>query len=84
MVTLAHPTRMNTGARPVLGKTTAEKIHGASTAPEHRHKENTMHKVAHQVMVIYDWISGPARSQQERQAYKLAEAGQQACGRLVV
>ena len=35
-----------------------------------------MHKVAHQVIVFYDLISGPAMSQQERKAYKIAEAGQ--------
>ena len=84
MVTLARPTRIKTGSRPVVGKEIPEQIHGDYTAPNHQNKEQIMHKVAHQVMVIYDWISGPAMSQQERQAYKLAEAGHLACGRLVV
>jgi len=34
-----------------------------------------MHKVAHQFIVILDWISGPAMTQQERHAHKIAEAG---------
>ena len=34
-----------------------------------------MHKVAHQIIVIYDWVSGPAMSEKERMAYKIAEAG---------
>ena len=33
-----------------------------------------MHKAAHQIMVIYDWVSGPAMTERERMAYKLAEA----------
>ena len=33
-----------------------------------------MRKVAHQIMVIYDWVSGPAMTERERMAYKLAEA----------
>jgi hypothetical protein len=75
MVILANPTRINAGSRPVVGKQISEKINGASTAPEHRHKENTMHKVARQFIVILDWISGPAMTQQERHAHKIAEAG---------
>ena len=34
-----------------------------------------MRKVAHQIMVIYDWASGPAMTEQERMAYKIAESG---------
>ena len=33
-----------------------------------------MRKMAHQIMAIYDWASGPAMTEQERMAYKLAEA----------
>jgi len=33
-----------------------------------------MHKVAHQFIVILDWIAGPAMTQQERHAHKIAEA----------
>ena len=43
-----------------------------------------MHKVAHQIMVIYDWVSGPAMTQQERLAYKLAEAEHTGGSRLIV
>ena len=43
-----------------------------------------MHKVAHQIAVIYDWVSGPAMSQRERQAHKLAEASNLSRTRLVV
>ena len=74
MVILERPTRIKTGERPVVGKVTLEKIGGASTAPVHQHKENTMHKVVHQVVVFYDWLSGPAMSVQERTAAKIAEA----------
>ena len=74
MVTLARPTRIKTGSKPVDGKPTSGKIHGATAAPDHRHKENTMHKIAHQVVVFYDWLSGPAMSVQERTAAKIAEA----------
>ena len=43
-----------------------------------------MHKVAHQIMVIYDWVSGPAMTEQERMAHKLVEAGNVGNSRLVV
>ncbi len=84
MVTLARPTRIKTGSRPVVGKVTSEKIDGASTAPAHQHKENTMHKIAHQVVVFHDWLSGPAMSEKERSAAKLAEAGRFAGSRMLV
>ena len=74
MVILEHSTSIKTGSRPVVETATLEKIHGASTAPVHQHKENTMHKVVHQVVVFYDWLSGPAMSEQERTAAKIAEA----------
>lgn len=74
MVTLARPTRIRTGSKPAVGKGTTEKISGASTAPNHKHEENTMHKVAHQIMAIYDWVSGPAMSDQERLNSKIAQA----------
>ena len=84
MVTLARPTRIKTGSRPVVGKETTGKIHGASKAPDHQQKENMMHKVAHQIMVIYDWVSGPAMSEQERMAHKIAEAGHLGNTRMIV
>lgn len=33
-----------------------------------------MHKVAHRIKVIYDWVSGPAMSDRERKAHQIAEA----------
>ena len=84
MVTLARPTRTNTGSRPVVGKETSEKIHGDYTAPDHQNKEQIMHKVAHQIMAIYDWVSGPAMTEQERMSYRLAEADHRGSSRLVV
>ena len=84
MVTLARPTRIKTGSRPVVGKETSEQIRGEYTAPNHQNKEQIMHKVAHQIMAIYDWVSGPAMTEQERISYKLAEAGHQGDTRLVM
>ena len=31
-----------------------------------------MRKVAHQIMIIYDWVSGPAMTERARMAYKIA------------
>ena len=43
-----------------------------------------MHKVAHQIIVIYDWVSGPAMSEQERMTQKLFEAQNVGVTRLIV
>jgi len=84
MVTLARPTRKQTGSRPVVGKETSEQFHGEYTTPDHQNKEQIMHKVAHQIIVIYDWVSGPAMTEQERMSYKLADADHRGGARLVV
>ena len=43
-----------------------------------------MHKVAHQIIVIYDWVTGPAMSDQQRMAHKLVEARNIGDSRMIV
>ena len=44
------------------------------TTPAHRHDEKgILPKIGHQLVHVYDWISGPAMSEQERMQRELAE-----------
>jgi hypothetical protein len=41
--------------------------HTAMTTPAHRHDDKgLLPKIGHQLVHIYDWLSGPAMTEQER------------------